>query len=346
MRTHLKPQSREERRQRRAASPPLPPSWERSLGPRRRRSPAGARGARGAQHPGSGIPGGVRTSARSASLGSAGPAGVCAPSPAPQRRFTPLPRARLRSPPPQRSATAGAPPARSAPLRTAQRCRGGAGSGGMLPGGGSSRASRAVPCRATRLRGGRGGPRVAPEEEGPGGCDPQLVPGEDSEPGARRGCPAWGEPPRSAPGPPRAPLPAQRPHVGAAPAPVEVAAPPLATAAPDRAGEICQQFATTLVITFLESAAIDVKIRELPRLSAWNNLFAANLFLFPALPNHIPPLRLPRLLPLGSPETYVTSRCASLLSGEAPAPFSPLCPHPSDPTFLSDPKNMQGSHCR
>lgn len=210
MRTHLKPQSREERRQRRASSPPLPPSWERSLGPRHRGSPAGAGGARGAQHPGSGIPGGVRTSARSASLGSAGPAGVCAPSPAPQRRFTPLPRARSGGGPggsarPRPSAAPRRARLQPAPLRTAQRCRGGAASGGMLPGGGGS---RALPCRATHLRGGRGGPRVAPEERGPGGCDPQhpglgrggvtlsRAPGGDALPG--ESLPA---PPRGRPGP-------------------------------------------------------------------------------------------------------------------------------------------------
>lgn len=47
---------------------------------------------------------------------------------------------------------------------------------------------------------------------------------------------------------------------------------------------------------------------------------------------------------LGSPQTAVRSGCASLLSEEPPAPSSPLCPHPSDPTFLSDSKNMQDSH--
>lgn len=81
----------------------------------------GPRGARGAQHPDSGIPGGVRTSARSAALGSAGTAGVCARSPAPQRRFTPLPRGRSGGSEAAPHSPTPAQRLQPAPLRTAPR---------------------------------------------------------------------------------------------------------------------------------------------------------------------------------------------------------------------------------
>lgn len=287
LRTHLKPQSREERRQRRAASPPLPPFWERSLGLRRRGSPAGAEGGEGGpasreRHPGRGSHlgperfsrqrrgrGGVRpvprpteavhTSAPEPERGGRGGSARPRPSAAPRR-------ARLQP----------------APRRSARHSRGGGGEDAPR----RWRLSVCAPPSLPTCGAGAGVPGRLRRRGGPGGGDPQH-PGLGRGGGtlsraparACRGRPARGEPPRSAPGPPRAPpgprCPALRPHVGAAAGPAAAAAPPLAAAAPDRPGEICQQFAATLVITFLESAAIDVKIRELPRLSAWNNLFAA-----------------------------------------------------------------------
>lgn len=169
-----------------------------------------------------------------------------------------------------------------APRRSARHSRGGGGEDAPR----RWRLSVCAPPSLPTCGAGAGVPGRLRRRGGPGGGDPQH-PGLGRGGGtlsraparACRGRPARGEPPRSAPRPPRAPpgprCPALRPHVGAAAGPAAAAAPPLAAAAPDRPGEICQQFAATLVITFLESAAIDVKIRELPRLSAWNNLFAA-----------------------------------------------------------------------
>lgn len=288
LRTHLKPQSREERRQRRAASPPLPPSWARSLGLRRRGSPAGAEGGEGGpasreRHPGRGSHlGPERFSRQRRGRGGVRPVprpteAVHTSAPEPERRGEAAPHAPA---PAQRQGGRASSPLRAAPRGTA-----GGAEGRMLPGGGGC---RSAPRRASPPAGrARGSPGGSGGGGGPGGGDPQH-PGLGRGGGgtlsraparACRGRPARGEPPRSAPGPPRAPpgprCPALRPHVGAAAGPAAAAAPPLAAAAPDRPGEICQQFAATLVITFLESAAIDVKIRELPRLSAWNNLFAA-----------------------------------------------------------------------
>lgn len=170
----------------------------------------GPRGARGAQHPDSGIPGGVRTSARSAALCSAGTAGVCAPSPAPQRRFTPLPRGRSggseaapHAPAPaQRRGTA--PAARSAPLltaphRTAQCSAAGSGAG--------SAPRRAPTCGAVPGTLRRDVTRSIPVWEGgtvsrePAG---DAVPGEASplRPGAAPHIPARRGPAAAAASPP------------------------------------------------------------------------------------------------------------------------------------------------
>lgn len=131
------------------------------------REPGRGRGGRG----GPGIPGAASREGfapRPGALLSAapGPRG-CAPRPPPHRGGSHLcPRAgaggarRLRTPPPQRSATAGAPPARSAPLRAAQP---GGRRGGCSP---EVAAVGLRPAEPPHLRGGRGGPRAAPEEGG------------------------------------------------------------------------------------------------------------------------------------------------------------------------------------
>lgn len=160
--------------------------------------------------------------------------------------------------------------------------------------------------------------RSAPAEGGryPGG--PPLGPNGDVLPGISV-CP---------------PVPPPRPRP-------RLPAPPFSnTDSPSEPGEICQQFSTALVMTFLESASDGCKDRKAPRLSAWNNrssvqspipLFSSFLPICPPPPPR--PVTPPTLFP--APETRATSCRASLLSEEARAPFSPLCAHLSNPTFLS-----------
>lgn len=164
----------------------------------------------------------------------------------------------------------------------------------------------------------------------------------------RRGCPARGQPfrpPRGRPGP-RCPspsrvrpVPSPPPRRGHCPPGRGYRPPPLPTPTPDRPGEICQQFATTLVITFLESAAIDVKIGSCLHFPLGIIVpVRSHLFLFPALPNHIPPFRLLRFLPLGSPKKTLRdeSRCLAPVLPPCPRRHrlpSPLCV-PISPTQL------------
>lgn len=238
----------------------------------------------------------------------------------------------LRTPPPKHIAPAAASPARSAP-----RCRRCPGGWGMLPGGGGSR-PRSAASGCPNAAGPGGGNRQHPGL-GCGGC-------AERRPGCRpprRGCPVRAEPLR----PPGAPHGART--SGPPPARPRLPAPPLATPAPDRPREICQQFAATLVITFLESAAIDVKIGSCLDFPLGIIVpVCSDLSLFLVLPNHTPPLHLLYFLPLGFPETDVMSQ--SLLLAPCPRRHSSLlafvCPsiQPNFPVKAS--KNMQGLHCR
>lgn len=223
LRTHLKPQSREERRQRRAASPPLPPSWERSLGLRRRGSPAGAEGGEGGpasreRHPGRGSHlGPERFSRQRRGRGGVRPVprpteAVHTSAPEPERRGEAAPHAPA---PAQRHGGRASSPLRAAPRGTA-----GGAEGRMLPGGGGCRsAPRRASPPAGRARGSPGG-------SGGGGVPGEVtrsIPawgagGGDSEPGARprlpgTPCSGGASPlrPGAAPGPPRAPLPRTAP---------------------------------------------------------------------------------------------------------------------------------------
>lgn len=201
MRTHSQPQSREERRQRRAASPPLPPSWEPSSGLRRRGSRG--RGGRG----GPSIPTAASREGFAPRPGaplSAAPAPRgCVPGPPPHRGGSHLcPGAgaggarRLRTPPPQRSASS---PLRSAPLRAA--LPGSGAERGMLPGvcappsphlpgtlrsipvwGGGN--CDAVPGGASPLRPGVApNPRTVPARRGSAGPAAAAAPPLPTEPG-------------------------------------------------------------------------------------------------------------------------------------------------------------------
>lgn len=180
LRTHSKPQSREERRQRRAApSPALPPSSERSLGLRGGPGIPGAASREGfAPRPGALL-----------SAAPAGPAGVCVPRPPPHGGGSHLcPAAGAGGA--QAAPHAPAPAQRrggraSSPLRTAP---GRGQTGGCSPG---------VCASPSPPSAGRG----SPEEGGPGGCDrrhPGLGQGELRVKGCpapgdvTRGIPAWG----------------------------------------------------------------------------------------------------------------------------------------------------------
>lgn len=223
LRTHLKPQSREERRQRRAASPPLPPFWERSLGLRRRGSPAGAEGGEGGpasreRHPGRGSHlGPERFSRQRRGRGGVRPVprpteAVHTSAPEPERRGEAAPHAPA---PAQRHGGRASSPLRAAPRGTAGGRR-----GGCSP---EVAAVGLRPAEPPHLRGGRGGPRAAPEEGGVPGEVTRSIPawgggGGDSEPGARprlpgTPCSGGASPlrPGAAPGPPRAPLPRTAP---------------------------------------------------------------------------------------------------------------------------------------
>lgn len=219
MRTHLKPQSREERRQRRAASPPLPPSWERSLGLRRRGSPAGAEGGEGGpasreRHPGRGSHLGPERFSRQRR----GRGGV---------RPVPRPTEAVHTSAPERGGRGGsarprpsAEPRRArlqpAPRRSARHSRGGGGEDAPR----RWRLSVCAPPSLPTCGAGAGVPGRLRRRGGPGGGDPQH-PGlgrGDSEPGARprlpgTPCSGGASPlrPGAAPGPPRAPLPRTAP---------------------------------------------------------------------------------------------------------------------------------------
>lgn len=96
----------------------------------------------------------------------------------------------------------------SSPLRTVLHRTAAGGGGGDAPRGACAPLS---PSPAGRARGVSGQLR---RRGVPGDMTRSISAcgGGHSEPGARRGCSARGKPPRSAPGLPRAPLPAQSPH--------------------------------------------------------------------------------------------------------------------------------------
>lgn len=130
-------------------------------------------------------------------------------------------------------------------------------------------------------------------------------------------------------------------------------APPFSnTDSPSEPGEICQQFSTALVMTFLESASDGCKDRKAPRLSAWNNRSSVQspIPLFSSfLPICPPPPPPPRDASHAFPRSRNTGDelpCLAPVRGGKSSLLAFVRPSIQPNLPVKDPKNMQGLHCR